>query len=450
LQKANSSGGLYAPSLRWRDGTYYVICTNVSDGGNFYCTATDPAGPWSDPIRVDIGGIDPDIFWDDDGKPYFVHPGGGGVCITPIDIETGKVTGPRTQVWNGTGGRHPEAPHVYRKDGYYYLMIAEGGTEYAHGETIARSRSLMGPYESCPMNPILTHGNRLAQSNLIQGTGHADMIQAADGTWWMVFLAYRTTSPGGYYHLLGRETYLAPVDWPRGGWPQVNGNGTVSLEMKVPTLPLQPFPAGSAVNEFDGTTPGFEWQWLRNPVRDNYSMTDRKGSLRISASPATLDRVAQPSFLGRRQTENAFRAETQMSFTPASGSEQAGMTLYQNHDHHYDFLAGRNAAGEPVVRLRVKLGKIDYIAAEAPYKGGDVRFKIEGTPDTYNFFFADGPWGEYTRLGEGLDTRYISTEVAGGFTGVFIGLYVTSDGAPAAGKAYFERFEYYPNSNHNL
>lgn len=444
LERANASGGLYAPSIRYRDGVYYVVCTNVSGGGNFYCTATDPAGPWSEPIRVAIGGIDPDIFWDEDGKTYFIHPGGGGVRITPIDIATGEVTGPQTQVWNGTGGRHPEAPHVYKKDGFYYLMIAEGGTEYAHGETIARSRNLMGPYESCPMNPILTHGNQLAQSNLIQGTGHADMIQAADGSWWMVFLAYRTTSPGAYYHLLGRETCLAPVDWPKGGWPQVNGNGTVSVEMNVTTLPLQPWPAQAAVDEFDDKTLGFEWQWIRNPVRENYSLTDRKGAIRITASSDGLDdRQGRPSFLGRRQTENTFTASTQMSFAPASATEQAGMTLYMNNTHHYDLYACKNDAGDPVVRLRVRLGGIDYIAAEHPCMGGDVKFRIEGTPGLYFFYFADGARGEFVRLSDGLDTRYISTEVAGGFTGVFIGLYATSNGTTAAGKAYFERFEYY-------
>ncbi len=446
VQNAASSGGLFAPSIRYHDGIFYVVCTNMSGGGNFFCTATDPAGPWSDPVRVQVGGIDPDIFWDDDGQTYFVNPSGRGIRITPVDLATGRATGPARQVWDGTGGRWPEAPHIYKKDGFYYLMMAEGGTEYAHCETIARSRDLMGPYDSCPMNPILTHCNYVGQSNLIQGAGHADMVQAPDGSWWMVFLAYRTTSPGSYHHLLGRETYLAPVDWPEGGWPQVNGNGTVSVDMNVPTLPLHPWPAVSAVDEFEGEAPGVEWQWLRNPLRENYSFTERRGSLRISASPATLDAIGQPSFLGRRQTENSFSAETLMSFTPASASEQAGMTLYQNNNHHYDLTAGRNEAGDPVVRLRVKLGMIDYIAAEHPYRGGDVRFRIEGTPRAYNFFFADGTRGEFTRLGEGLDTRYLSTETAGGFTGVMIGLWATSNGAPASGKAYFERFEYRPDT----
>lgn len=444
LQTAWSSGGLYAPSIRWHDGLFYVICTNVSGIGNFLCTATDPAGPWSEPIKVEVEGIDPDIFWDEDGKTYVVNPNLGGVCITPVNLETGEALAPPTNVWNGTGGRYPEAPHIYRKDGFYYLMIAEGGTEAAHMETIARSRNLFGPYEACPLNPILTHNNRLGESNIIQGTGHADMVQATDGSWWMVFLAFRTA--GGYYHLTGRETYLAPVDWPTGGWPQVNGNGIVYTEMNVPTLPLHPFPAQNPVNDFNGATPGMEWQWLRNPIHENYSMTDRKGWLRISASPVTLDDSGRPSFVGRRQTENTFRAETVLSFASTSASEEAGLILYQNHDHHYDLTVARNDADEPVVRLRVKLGKIDYTVTEVPYSGKEVRLRIEGTPDnTYNFFFAEGKKGEYVRLGGGLDTRYLSTEVAGGFTGVMIGLYATSNGTPASGKAYFDKFEYHTN-----
>jgi alpha-N-arabinofuranosidase len=443
LQNAWSSGGLFAPSIRWHEGLFYVICTNVSGGGNFVCTATDPAGPWSEPLKIEIDGIDPDIFWDEDGSTYIVNPNKGGICITPIDLTTGHATGTPINVWNGTGGRYPEGPHLYKKDGFYYLMIAEGGTEAAHMETIARSRDLFGPYDPCPSNPILAHGNRIGESNIIQGTGHADMIQAPDGSWWMVFLAYRTT--GGYYHLTGRETYLAPVDWPTGGWPQVNGNGTVSVEMNVSTLPLHPFPAPNPVNEFNDDTPGMEWQWLRNPIRENYSTTDRKGRLRISASPASLDEIAQPSFVGRRQTENTFRAETMMSFSSTSPYEEAGMVLYQNNDHHYDLTVAKNSDGKSVVRLRVKLGKIDYTVAEMPYKGGEVRLRIEGTPETYNFYFAEGSRGEYVELGSGFDTRFLSTEVAGGFTGVMIGLYATSNGTPATGKAYFDRFEYHTN-----
>jgi xylan 1,4-beta-xylosidase len=151
-------------------------------GGNFYCTATDPAGPWSEPTWVDINSIDPDIFWDDDGRTYFVTQGDEGIRVAEIDIKTGKIVAPERLVWGGIGGRFPEAPHIYKKDGYYYLMLGEGGTEYMHSVTIGRSKNLYGPYESCPLNPILTHANRRGQANRIQGVGHGDMVQAGDGS----------------------------------------------------------------------------------------------------------------------------------------------------------------------------------------------------------------------------------------------------------------------------
>ena len=205
LHKAPSSGGLFAPSLRYHNGLFYVICTNVSGGGNFFCTATDPAGAWSEPVWVDIKSIDPDIFWDEDGRTYFVTQGDEGIRVTEVDLKTGKVIGPEHLVWGGIGGRFPEAPHIYKKDGFYYLLLGEGGTEYMHSATIGRSKNLLGPYESCPMNPILTHANRVGQGNPIQGVGHADLVQAEDGSWWMVFLGFRVTQVYSYYHILGRN-----------------------------------------------------------------------------------------------------------------------------------------------------------------------------------------------------------------------------------------------------
>ncbi|NDV69473.1 glycoside hydrolase family 43 protein [Dysgonomonas sp. 25] len=440
LQDVPSSGGLFAPSLRYHDGLFYVICTNVSAGGNFYCTATDPAGPWSEPVWVDIDSIDPDIFWDEDGKTYFVTQGNEGIRVTEIDIETGKVIGVERLVWGGIGGRFPEAPHIYKKDGYYYLLLGEGGTEYAHSATIGRSKHIYGPYESCPLNPILTHCNRAGQSNQIQGVGHADFVQAADGSWWAVFLGFRVTHQWSYYHVLGRETFLAPVDWPAGGWPQVNGNGTVSLEMNVPTLPLHPFEKEPVRTEFDTEKLGLEWQYLRNPARDNYSLTERKGSLRMQASPYTLDETKPVSFVGRRQTQHDFRAETQLAFESSKEHEEAGMTLIQSNTHHYDLLT-KKINGKSVVQLRVRIGSISYIVAEKTVDGKALKLKIEGTPMQYKFYVADSPNGKYTVLGE-MDTRYLSTEVAGGFTGVMIGLYASSNGKPSKAKAYYDWFDY--------
>lgn len=442
LQKAPASAGLYAPSLRYHEGLFYVICTNVSGGGNFYCTATDPAGPWSEPTWVDINSIDPDIFWDDDGRTYFVTQGDEGIRVAEIDIKTGKIVAPERLVWGGIGGRFPEAPHIYKKDGYYYLMLGEGGTEYMHSVTIGRSKNLYGPYESCPLNPILTHANRRGQANRIQGVGHGDMVQAGDGSWWMVFLGFRVTHQFAYYHVLGRETFLAPVDWPAGGWPQVNGNGTVSLRMDVPTLPLQPFEAAPVRTEFNEETLGFEWQYLRNPVRENYSLTEKKGYLRITASPITLNEADAVSMVCRRQTEHDFMAATFLEFNPLKDNEEAGMTLLQNNTHHYDLLF-KKSGEQRVVQLRVRVGSLSYTVAEKAVDGDKVLLKIEGTANEYAFYFSDTGKEEYRLLGK-QDTRYLSTEVAGGFTGVMIGLYASSNGQPSTAKAYFNWFDYMP------
>lgn len=440
LHKVSASGGLYAPSIRYHDGLFYVICTNVSDKGNFYCTATDPSGPWSDPIWVDIKSIDPDIFWDEDGKTYFVTQGDEGIRVTEIDIKTGKVLSPERLVWGGIGGRFPEAPHIYKKDGFYYLLLGEGGTEYMHSATIGRSRNIFGPYESCPLNPILTHANRRGQSNTIQGVGHADLVQAKDGSWWMVFLGFRVTHQWAYYHVLGRETFLAPVDWPKGGWPQVNGNGTVSLNMEVPTLPLHPIEKAAIRTNFDADKLGFEWQYLRNPVRENYSLTEKKGWIRISTSPYTLDETEAISMICRRQTEHDFRAETLLEFNSSANNEEAGMTLIQNNTHHYDLLL-KKLGNQHVVQLRVKVGSLSYIAGEKQVKSNKLKLKIEGTPSQYAFYCAEADSDNFNELGR-LDTRYLSTEVAGGFTGVMIGLYTSSNGKPSKARAYFDWFDY--------
>lgn len=440
LQGAYSSGGLFAPSLRFHDGVFYVICTNVTGGGNFYCTAKDPKGPWSEPIWVDIKSIDPDIFWDEDGSTYFVTQGDEGIRVTPVDLKTGKVTGAERLVWGGIGGRFPEAPHIYKKDGFYYLLLGEGGTEYMHSATIGRSKSIYGPYESCPLNPILTHANRKAQGNPIQGVGHADLIQAKDGSWWMVFLGFRVTAPYSYYHILGRETFLAPVDWPKGGWPQVNGDGTVSLAMNVPTLPAVVFNKPAKRIDFNEDMLGVEWQYVRNPERINYSLSDRKGWMRISASPVSLDETKAVSMICRRQTQHEFNASTALELVSSADNEEAGITLIQNNTHHYDLLL-RKDKGRHVVQLRAKVGSLSYIVAEQAIVGNKIDLKITGSPLQYTFLFAASGSQKYGELAK-LDSRYLSTEVAGGFTGVMIGLYASSNGKSTKAKAFFDWFEY--------
>jgi alpha-N-arabinofuranosidase len=290
------------------------------------------------------------------------------------------------------------------------------------------------------LNPIITHCNRIGQGNQIQGVGHADFVQAADSSWWVVFLGFRVTQPYSYYHILGRETFLAPVDWPKGGWPQVNGNGTVSLNMDVPTLPLHPFEKAPVRTGFSDEKLGLEWQYMRNPIRENYSLNDRKGWLRINASPYTLNETEAVSFVCRRQTEHDFTAATYLELVSSSEKEEAGMTLIQNNTHHYDLLI-KKVKEKYVIQLRVFAGSLSYIATEKTINSNQVNFKIEGAPLQYSFYYSETENGNYQELGK-LDTRYLSTEVAGGFTGVMIGLYASSNGEKSKAKAYYNWFDY--------
>ena len=202
---------IFATTIRYHDGTFYMITTNIGGEGNFYVTASNPAGPWSDPILNEAQGIDPDLFFDEDGKAYVVS---STFILHEIDLKTGKFTSEGRKIWNGTGGRYPEGPHIYKKDGFYYLMIAEGGTEEAHSETIARSKNIWGPYNSNPSNPILTHCNAAGQGNPIQGAGHADIVHAHDGSWGIVFHGYRSLEArirGGNF-----ETRTGEINHKRG------------------------------------------------------------------------------------------------------------------------------------------------------------------------------------------------------------------------------------------
>lgn len=238
-----------------------MITTNVSDKGNFIVHTTAPLGEWSDPIWLKQGGIDPSLYFED-GKCYLVNNPDIGIFLCEINPMTGEQLSKSKHIWNGTGGRRPEGPHIYKKDGWYYLLISEGGTEYGHKVTIARSRTIDGPYESTPTNPILTHINKNAQNSPIQGTGHADLVQAPDGSWWMVYLAFRPQT--GSHHLLGRETFLAPVRWATNAWPEVNGDGTIALQMDVPTLPQQTFAEKPTRTEFKDGKLGAEWVHIQN------------------------------------------------------------------------------------------------------------------------------------------------------------------------------------------
>ena len=310
-------------------------------------------------------------------------------------------------------------------------MIAEGGTEFGHNETIARSRHIDGPYTSAPHNPILAHYKAATQDNPIQGVGHADIVQAHDGSWWLVCLGFRTQS--GMHHLLGRETFLAPVRWDEGAWPVVNATGDIAISMNVPTLPLQPFEAKPARNEFDAQL-GPEWSYLRNPDLSKYQIAD--GRLRIYGTAAGTDEAAvSPSFVCYRQTEHNFTAETCLKLANA---DKAGMSIYMDHNGHYDISLTKKG-GRTVIETVYRLGTITH-KEEIPFKGNKVWLRLTGDPLQYQMWYsADGK--NFKSAGTG-DTRYLSSETYGNFTGIMLGLWAQS----ASGKGYadFDYFEYSP------
>jgi alpha-N-arabinofuranosidase len=425
---------IFAATIRHHDGIFYMITTNIAYGGNFYVTATNPAGPWSDPIWIKAGGIDPDLYFDDDGKSYVIS---STFILFEIDLKTGNFLSEGRKLWNGTGGRYAEGPHIYKKDGFYYLMAAEGGTEEAHSETIARSKDILGPYNSYEANPILTHVNAAGQGNPIQGTGHADIIQAHDGSWWMVFHGYRSNGDGTH-HVLGRETCLAPVVWPTHGWPVVNGDGTATINMTCPTLPLKPFSAQPPKNDFDKQKLPLEWNYLRYPVNANYSLSSRKGFIRLTGSEQTIEDGNSPAFVGRRLQHHYFTATTQVEFNPGKGNEEAGMTLL-NNGSHFDLLI-RQSQGKRVAVCRLRFGNVVYESDELPLKQGPVKLMIKGERTKFRFLVAQGnePFKEL----QSVSSKFLSSETVGWFTGVYVGLYATGNGKASSSPADYDWFEY--------
>ena len=451
LSGSEISRGIFAPTIRYHEGTYYIITTNVDHGGNFVITAQDPKGPWSVPHYLGDAaeGIDPSLFFDEDGKCYYVgtrpnpsgvrHNGDWEIWIEELDLHAMCLKGAGTAVWKGAlkDCIWPEGPHLYKKDGWYYLLISEGGTEYGHKVTIARSRDIDGPYEENPANPILTHINKNAQNSPIQGTGHADLIQAPDGSWWMVCLAFRPQS--GNHHLLGRETFLAPVRWDKNAWPVVNGDGTIALQMDVPTLPQYPLAPKPARIDFKNGKLGPEWVHIRNYHPENYTFAS--GNLRLKATPVNLNNgKGSPTFAGRRQEHIDFTATTSMQLKKAASGDEAGLTVYMFESSHYDLLVKQLADGKQAVVLRYQLNELTHTEKEVILPQGKVQLRVKGSNEIYSFEYATNG-KDFKELGR-MNTRYISTETAGGFTGIMLGLYAVSGSQTSKAYADFEYFDY--------
>ena len=427
LKDATSWLGIYAPTIRYNEGTFYMITTNVGNGGNFMVTATDPNGPWSEPIWLKQEGIDPSLYFED-GKTYMMSNPDGTITLCEIDPKNGEQLTPSKALWTGCGGRYPEGPHIYKKDGYYYLLISEGGTELAHHLTIARSKDIYGPYEPNPNNPILTNCNSKGQYSQIQGTGHGDFVQAKDGTWWVIFLAYRNYV--GSYHHIGRETFLAPVEWKEGEWPVVNEGNPIEVVMKVPNIPEKKAKP-KRDSKIDKSSP--EWLYIQNPIESNYVFED--GKLTLTAN-GTLSDNNRPTFYGRRQEAASFDLETEINIKTLSDGCNAGLSIYQIHDGHFD-LSVRNSNSNVEILFS---HKIKSLIGEKPVKIDTtvekVKLRIRSDSQKYFFEYSIDDGKKYEKLDE-QDVFLVSTEVVGGFTGVVLGMF-----AEGKGSAKFEYFDY--------
>lgn len=456
LDRAETKQGIYAPTIRHHDGTFYVVTTVRTQHGdsfrdnNFIVHTTDPAGDWSDPITLvdEPGIIDPTLFFDDDGRAWYAanlrveaepYPGYRDIWLQELDLETMELIGARTLLWNGAlkEAMAPEAPHIYKVNGTYYLMLAEGGTYHEHAVTIARSNSLDGPYEGHHGNPILTH-RHLGLKAPITSTGHADLVDTPAGDWWMVALACRPY--GGYFYNLGRETFLTPVEWEE-GWPVVNpGHGRIREVERAPDLKSHPWPSAPACDHFDQKVLASCWNFIRTPRAMWYSLTERPGFLRLRLRPERISEAVNSSFVGRRQQHIHCAVRAAVEFDPAVANECTGLVLRQNEDNQLCFVC---QDGQVILTER-RHGEERRHGA-VPVAGKRHYLKVEARGQEYSFYYAARP-ESWRPVAEQVDGRVLSTQVADGFVGACIGMYASSNGQPSASCADFDWFEYAPIS----
>lgn len=437
-------GGLYAPSITYNphNRMYYMITTCVMNGKdgstmNFYVTAEHPLGKWSDPVVLkQVEGIDPSFFFDSDGKGYIVYKSDEhskfkwsnhrALSIIEFDVKTGTTKGnPVKFKEKGVGPEErlerDEGPHIYKIDNKYYLLAAEGGTNWVHSEVCYRSDSVFGPYERWSRNPMLTQRLLKTYRKLpVTSSGHVDMVKTSSGEWYAVFLGCRPWNNGEDH--LGRETFLMPVKWSKDGFPYITQNiDTVSLRANRNRVQAiqQPVNAGNFTwsDDFKNTTLRPEWMSLWGTAEDYYSLG--KG-LELETVPINTKSGRTPAFLARRMQHHKFEAETELLFKPNKG-EAAGILLFKNEYRQYMFAV----MTDKIVLLQI--GKQDKILAcqPIPTTGEKIKMKVISLGNCYNFYYRLKEAGKWILLKENVPADYIATQ-RGGFTGCTIGLFATS------------------------
>jgi alpha-N-arabinofuranosidase len=447
-----SSGGLFAPTLRHHDGVFWVVCTLVDPqdqarGGNFVMTATDPAGPWSDPVWLDVDGIDPSVFFD--GGRIWMH----GTRLAPdpewfhqtqvwlreFDPVARALVGPEHILWTGAvrGAVWAEGPHLYAVDGSYYLLAAEGGTAFHHAVSVARAVEVTGPYLGCKGNPVLTH-RHLGQAVDVVGVGHADLVEAPDGTWWAFALGMRPY--GGYHHNLGRETFLIPVQWQE-GWPVfAPGLGRVPPVVEVPFA--GPPMWGVAQGQESGTIRPADLRWtsLRGSAH-GFAVPSGEG-WRLRMSPVTLAQAGTPAFLGVRQQHMDVDIRARLQVDPGPG-EEAGIVVRQSEDDHVRLFVTRTDDESTCVMAVHRRAGAEMVLAEQAWTGSAVTLAIRARGQDYALVI-DGENGESEQVLAVADGRTLDSVATGGFLGLWFGVYATSNGRPTSTVVGLERFEYVP------
>ena len=473
VEKSYGANGVMAPTIRYSNGTFYIINANFSDRGNFIVTAKDPAGPWSEIHYLDdVPGIDASIFFDDDGQCYIMGTGNvwdngagvmeRGIWLAKYDIENFKMAGEPYTIWNSAlrGAESPEAPHLYHIGDYYYLMIAEGGTEHYHSVTVARSKELFSFYEGNPANPVLTHRHMGFKSPIIN-IGHADFTDTVNGEWYAVMLGSRLIA--GECKNLGRETFICPVIWER-DWPVfAPETGKVEWEYDAPKgLKETVYPAENARDEFDSSGLPLYWTFWGRPYEKYYEAGG--GTLSIRCIPqkmdddvvpirfdAPKDKSAYAAFIARRQREPKAVATAAMHFVPQL-NEEAGLAVLQAY--HFQLRVGF-ALEEGKQVIRVSAVTADFVGrpylpgfkaemkreviAVKEYGASDVVLRIAMDGEDWHIFYGSSE-DKLTELCA-FDGRILNPEEVGCMTGTMIGMYATANGAESQNRASFSYFE---------
>ncbi|NJP44753.1 glycoside hydrolase family 43 protein [Actinacidiphila epipremni] len=462
------SGGVWAPCLSYAHGLFHLVFTRVDnhhggwwDAQNYVVTAPAPEGPWSDPVPVHARGFDPSLFHDEDGTCWMLaltgdwRPGRtpfAGIQAQAWDCAAGRLTGAAHPLFAGTDAGVTEGPHLYRHGGWYYLMTAEGGTSYDHQVTVARSRTLLGPYEPDPAGPTLTSRGRPGLA--LQKAGHGSLVETASGEWYLAHLTGRPLTPLGRC-VLGRETAIQRVEWSPDGWPRVAG-GVPAEQVPAPRLAPHPFPAAPARDDFDGDRLGPHWATLRRHAAADWAdLTSRPSHLRLHGGQSPRG-LRSPSLVARRAGSLHCSLETSLEAAPADVRQLAGVTAYYDtRNWHYAYVS-RDDEGRTVLAVLtcddgVRVAGAQVVLAEGA-RSGPVELRVT-LDEPHVLFDHRTPGRDWTELGPPLDATILSDEYAGekqdtdgraaspAFTGAFLGLWVQDIGADG-GYADFDHATY--------